>query len=146
MMIQTMAWGSLEVDESQKYQFNKGMPGFEQETEFVLIPFADEPFSYLQSLKNKDLAFLLADPFQFYPNYEFELPEEEANELQIDGNVVIRCVLTLKDQVEQSSINLLAPLVMNPDQHMGKQIVLHKSPYQTRHPLWSQSIDVEGSE
>lgn len=137
MKIDTMAWGTLEVPESQKYHFHKGIPGFEDETEFALLPVDNEPFFYLQSLHNKELAFLLADPFQFYPDYEFELPDEEAEELGIDQEINILCVLTLKEKIELSSINLLAPLVLNPRKQIGKQIVLHKTPYQTRHPLWT---------
>ncbi|MNW64678.1 Flagellar assembly factor FliW [compost metagenome] len=123
------------MDEAQIYHFSKGLPGFETETDFAFLMMEDTPFGYLQSIKDKDLSFLLGDPFAFYPTYEFELPDEEADELGIDTAAIVRCIITLKEQVELSTINLLAPIVLNPLERSGKQIVLHKVPYHTKHSL-----------
>ncbi|MNN83154.1 Flagellar assembly factor FliW [compost metagenome] len=60
------------------------------------------------------------------------------DELQIKDSVVIRSIVTIKEQLNQSTLNLLAPIVLNPDNRLGKQVVLHKSEYQSRHPLWDQ--------
>ncbi|MNL36431.1 Flagellar assembly factor FliW [compost metagenome] len=138
MMIHTASWGSLEVAEDQIFHFPKGMPGFEDETEFALITLEEGMFSYLQSLKEKGLAFLLADPFDYYPDYEFELPTADTEELQIEAQVLVRCIISLKEKVEQSTINLLAPVILNPEKQVGKQIILHSSSYQTRHQLWTE--------
>ncbi|WP_054957462.1 flagellar assembly protein FliW [Paenibacillus dakarensis] len=149
MIIETSAWGSIEVTEEQIYQFPKGIPGFEQETSFALLSMEGGPFAYLQSLKEKELAFVLADPFVFYPEYEFELPDSESTELALkEGHVYVRNIVTLKDPIEQSSINLLAPIVMNTEKKIGKQVVLHHSSYRTSHRLWNdsatESIDTDG--
>lgn len=137
MIIETSALGILEVQEEQIYRFPKGIPGFEQETEFAIVDLEEGPFSYLQSLKTEELAFLLTDPFVFYPAYEFELPEVEAEELEMGEAVVVRAIVTLKDKLEESTLNLLAPVVFNLDQRLGKQIVLHHSKYLTRQLLWT---------
>lgn len=138
MVIETLTWGSVEVAEEQIYHFAKGIPGFDEETEFALIDKEDGLFVYLQSLKNPALAFLLTDPFVFYPSYEFEMPEGDREELELDSQVIVRCIVTLKAQVEASTINLLAPIVLNPEKSLGKQVVLHQAGYQTKHPLWSE--------
>jgi flagellar assembly factor FliW len=144
--IETLSWGKLEVNEEQVYHFPKGLPGFDEETDFALIAMAETPFWYLQSIKNKGLSFLLGDPFVFYPSYEFELLNEEAEELGIDNEVIVRCVITLKEQVELSTINLLAPIVLNPVGHSGKQIVLHKAPYHTKHSLLQEQLVIDGKD
>ena len=146
MNIETLSWGKLEVNEEQVYHFSKGLPGFDEETDFALIAMAETPFWYLQSIKNKGLSFLLGDPFVFYPSYEFELLNEEAEELGIDNEVIVRCVITLKEQVELSTINLLAPIVLNPVGHSGKQIVLHKAPYHTKHSLLQEQLVIDGKD
>ncbi|CAH1054242.1 flagellar assembly protein FliW [Paenibacillus pseudetheri] len=146
MNIETLSWGKLEVNEEQVYHFPKGLPGFDEETDFALIAMAETPFWYLQSIKNKGLSFLLGDPFVFYPSYEFELLNEEAEELGIDNEVIVRCVITLKEQVELSTINLLAPIVLNPVGHSGKQIVLHKAPYHTKHSLLQEQLVIDGKD
>lgn len=135
MIIETLSWGTLELSEEQIYHFPKGIPGFDEEKNYALIAHSEVPFWYLQSLNDPELSFLLGDPFIFYPTYEFDLPDDEAEELGIQTEVVIRCMITLKEQAELSTINLLAPIVLNPVTHIGKQIVLHKAPYLTKHSL-----------
>ncbi|GGD92232.1 flagellar assembly protein FliW [Paenibacillus nasutitermitis] len=137
MFIETLTWGTIEAAEEQLYHFPKGIPGFEDKKNFVLIDHEEGPFVYLQSTCTRELAFLVADPFLFFPGYEFELPEGEMKELQVDSQVVVRCILTLKEQMEQSTLNLLAPIVLNPEKRLGKQVVLHQTGYHTRHPLLS---------
>ncbi|WP_339267569.1 flagellar assembly protein FliW [Paenibacillus sp. FSL R5-0470] len=146
MIIETLSWGTLEVNDEQIYYFSKGIPGFDDETDFALISMEDTSFWYLQSVKERELSFLLGDPFLFYPSYEFELPDIEAEELRIQSNVLIRCIITLKDQIEQSTINLLAPIVLNPDAKTGKQIVLHSAPYHTKHYLLQEKLIVDGKD
>lgn len=146
MIIETLSWGNLEVDEEQLYHFPKGLPGFDEEIDFALIAMEETHFWYLQSIKSKGLSFLLGDPFAFYPFYEFELPDVEAEELGIEKEVIVRCVITLKEQVEQSTINLLAPIVLNPVGHSGKQIVLHKAPYHTKHRLLQEQSVINGKD
>jgi flagellar assembly factor FliW len=144
LIIETLSWGKLEVTEEQVYHFNKGIPGFDEETDFALIAMEDTPFWYLQSMKEKKLSFLLGDPFAFYPSYEFELPDDETEELEIQSDIIVRCIITLKDQVDKSTINLLAPIVLNPGNRKGKQVVLHKSSYLTKHTLLSEKSVEDG--
>lgn len=146
MIIETLSWGKLEVDKEQLYHFPKGIPGFDEETDFALIVMAETPFSYLQSIHNKELSFLLGDPFTFYPSYEFELPDDEAEELEIQSDVVVRCIITLKENAEQSTVNLLAPIVLNPVANLGKQVVLHKGPYHTKHSLLQEQSVIDGKD
>ncbi|WP_151733760.1 flagellar assembly protein FliW ['Paenibacillus yunnanensis' Narsing Rao et al. 2020] len=146
MLIETLAWGKLDISEEFIFTFPKGIPGFEDESEFALIAVEGGPFSYLQSLRTESLSFLLADPFVFYPGYEFELPDAEAEELGIQEAVSVRSIITFKEQVELSTINLLAPIVLNPEKRLGKQVVLIKSQYQTKQPLWSGQQTQEGGE
>ncbi|WP_268794457.1 flagellar assembly protein FliW [Paenibacillus sp. DMB20] len=93
----------------------------------------------MQSLQNKDLSFVVTDPFSFYPDYEFELPDSEAEELGISDELSVKCIITVREKIEESTVNLLAPLVFNLKERLAKQIVLHKVPYQTRHLLWEQT-------
>lgn len=88
----------------------------------------------------------MGDPFAFYLAYEFELPDDEAEELEIKSDVVVRCIITLKENVEQSTINLLAPVVLNPVNRYGKQIILHKAPYHTKHNLLQEVSVIDGKD
>ncbi|WP_150270511.1 flagellar assembly protein FliW [Paenibacillus tepidiphilus] len=145
MIIETASMGQVEVESERIYHFAKGIPGFEQETDFAVIDLEGGLFSYLQSLHTETLCFLLTDPFIFYPQYEFELPESDTEELQITEAVLVRTIVTLRETLEESTLNLLAPIVLNPDNQSAKQVVLHKSHYSTKQFLWV-SDNAEGEE
>ena len=143
MIIETTVLGALDIKAEQVYSFPKGIPGFEQETEFAIIELEEGPFSYLQSLKTEDLAFLVTDPFVFYPGYEFELPEMDAEELEITHSIVVRAIVTIREKLDETTFNLLAPIVFNPEKRTGKQIVLHRSNYLTKQLLWTEGSTKE---
>ncbi|MDQ0660000.1 flagellar assembly protein FliW [Paenibacillus sp. W2I17] len=136
--IQTSMWGEVEVQDEDVYQFPKGLPGFDEETEFALVPWEETPFSYLQSTREPGLAFLLVNPFTFVPDYCFELGEVDKEELEIIEQVSVYSMVTIHSQANKSTMNLLAPVVLNPEQHVGKQVVLHQSSYDTRHLIWAE--------
>ena len=145
VIIETLAWGKIEIVAEQVYKFPKGIPGFEDECEFALISGEEAPFSYLQSLNKSDLSFVVCDPFVFFPQYEFELSENEKEELEIEQNVWVRCLITINQPINQSTINLLGPIVFNPDRLLAKQVVLHRSSYKAKQALWiSQQNDKAG--
>lgn len=137
MLIETSEWGKIEVDDNKVYNFPKGIPGFEEETEFALVNFDEGPFEHLQSTRTEVLSFILVDPFLFYPDYEFDLPDSEAEELDVQEGVVVLSIVTLKEKLEHSTINLLAPVILNPLNNRAKQVVLHQSAYQTKHSLFT---------
>lgn len=144
MKLETRAWGEIQVKPESIYQFAKGIPGFEEEQQFALIEMEESsPFSYLQSLAQENVAFMVVDPFVFIPDYEFELSEEDKTELNITEQVWVRCIVTIQRDVRHSTINLLAPIVLNPVTRTGKQLILHQSGYMARHMIWPHSVQTE---
>lgn len=81
----------------------------------------------------------MADPFLFYPTYEFDLPESARELLQVEmmEQVSVRVIVSIKESLEQATINLVAPIVMNVEARTGKQVVLTKTTYSTKHPLFN---------
>ncbi len=88
-------------------------------------------------MKEPGLAFLLVSPFVFVPDYSFELSEADKEELEIQDQVSVYSIVTIQAEANKSTMNLLAPVVLNPDKRMGKQVVLHQSSYETRHLIWA---------
>ncbi|WP_353056761.1 flagellar assembly protein FliW [Paenibacillus polysaccharolyticus] len=130
----------MEVDEKSIYQFPKGLPGFENETAFALIPWEDTPFCYLQSVKERELSFLVVSPFEFRQDYSFELSNEDKEELEIKEDVAVFSIVTIHSEITKSTMNLLAPVVINPVKRVGKQVVLQQSGYMTRHLIWTEEL------
>ena len=65
--VDTMRFGTIEVEEEKVVHFAQGIPAFEDEHDFVIIPYDEEsPFVFLQSLQTPDLAFLMTVPYLFF--------------------------------------------------------------------------------
>lgn len=143
MIVQSTRFGKLEVDENEIITFTHGIPGFPEEKSFVLVAdISYAPFSFLQSTIEKNLTFLVADPFLFFKEYEFKLEDEVMTELGIseDNPPQIFVIATVTEKIEKMTANLLAPLVINTVERVGRQVILEKTKYETRHPLFPNGL------
>lgn len=146
MMIETTRFGALPVDESRIITFPEGLPGFEGCRRFTVVPHhgpdggKDSPFEWLQSLEDGSLAFLAMDPHHVFPQYEPHLPAGELRSLEITqlgrGDARVYALLTVpKGDPCGITANLMAPLVVNCQTRLGKQIVSSNEIYGLRHRL-----------
>ncbi|RXH53646.1 flagellar assembly protein FliW [Kurthia gibsonii] len=145
MKIQTKFLGEVQIDPASIIQFPQGIPAFEEEKEFVVIPLgAQSPFVTLQSVQTPSVGFMAAYPYHFKTNYAFDLEQEDLQQLQIEKSedVLVYAILTLKDTLENSTMNLLAPVAINVKKQIGKQVVLHEN---AEHPLRYPLKPLEGS-
>lgn len=145
MKLQTKFEETVKINESDILHFKQGLPGFEDEKKFVLIPINGTPFSIMQSVQTTDLAFVTTDPFMFFKDYDFELHHSIQDQLEIKEpeDVAVQVILTISDPFENSTANLQAPVIINRKKYVGKQVVLNHLNYQTRHVL-TKSLDKEG--
>lgn len=146
MKIESTRFGALEVAEEQLIHFTYGIPGFPEEKTFVHMGYDGEsPFSYLQSTTEVNLTFLLADPFAFIKDYEFILEDDVAGELELtmENPPLVFLIATVKEKVADMTVNLLAPVVVNGVNRMGRQVILDKSDYSIRHKLFPDGLPEE---
>ncbi|GEL07630.1 flagellar assembly protein FliW [Salisediminibacterium halotolerans] len=139
MYIETKYHGKVTVTDEQCLHFNNGIPSFEEEKTFALLPFGEEatPFYILQSTNEPGLAFVVMTPFTFFPDYEAKLSDQTVEDLAIadPAEVQLLVILTLKDTLQASTANLRGPIVVNTRTREAKQIALTETEYHTRHPL-----------
>jgi flagellar assembly factor FliW len=137
MKIQTKFHGEIEIKEEQVIHFNAGIPGFIDEQEFCILPIEETPLFVLQSVKSAETAFILTDPFSFFMDYEFNLPEEvtEALSISSDKDVAVSVILTVQEPFEKTTANLQAPIIINQKEKQGKQVILNGTSYTTKHLL-----------
>ena len=127
MKIETKFLGEVDIVEEDIYTFENGLPGFEDLTKFVLIPLdADLPLAILQSTEQVQVGFITAYPFAFKADYAFDLSDEDKQALHIEteDEVVPYAIVTVQEPFEDSTMNLLAPVVINVAKKYGKQVVL----------------------
>ena len=142
MQVKTRLLGNdetIEVSEEQVFAFDPPMGGFEEHRRFALITDEESPVEWLQSLDDPEVAFALLEPFLFEPDYAFELPDGDAEGLGMldpeDG--FVRCILTLRDDPDAITANMVAPLVFGRRSHLVRQLVLQDSGQPLRRPILS---------
>ncbi len=145
MKIATKFLGEVEIIEQDILTFEHGLLGLEEERKFILLPIdADLPLAILQSIERPEIGFVVAYPFAFKKDYNFDISEEDLEQLHLEKeeNVLTYSIVTMKDTFQDSTINLLAPLIINMEKKCGKQIVLQDSKsYPLRYPM----LPLEGS-
>lgn len=144
MKIKTAYMGEVEINPSQIIKFEHGLPGFEDEKEFIQLPLSKESvYQVLQSVNTTGLAFIITSPYMVIADYSFILDEAVTQTLDIksDNEVAVFVVVTLKDTLENSTVNLKAPIVFNIENQKAKQVILEED-YSIRHQLATEKKEV----
>ena len=141
--VNTLRFGEVEIAEDKVVHFADGIPAFEDEHEFVIVPYDEEsPYVFLQSLTTPDLAFLMTVPFVFFPDYAFELDDENQGKLnlyKLEDMLIYTLITVNGGQVQDMTANLMAPVVINTANMRARQIVLDRSSYTTKHRLFPKN-------
>ena len=76
MNINTKYHGEISIQDEEILHFEKGIPGFPNETKFVQIPLTEDGlFQVLQSTSSPDIGFITSDPFFFKKDYDFTIDD-----------------------------------------------------------------------
>jgi len=136
MKIATFRFGELEIPDENVITFPKGVIGFEQIKKYVLLEREDsDPFCWLQSLEDPNIAFVVINPVIFFKNYKIEIHYKELEDIKATSLAKNETyvIVTIPEDISKMSVNLLGPLVVNLENNMGKQIVLTNSNYTIQH-------------
>ncbi|MCY9660503.1 flagellar assembly protein FliW [Paenibacillus chondroitinus] len=138
----------LDLLQGKVLRFNGSILGFEELDEFeVSVVEEGSPYAYLQSVQDENISFLVVTPFVFYPNYTFEIEDNDKSLLGLNSNeeVAVINIVTIKEPYIKSTVNLLAPLVLNIATEHGRQLVLPpQSNYGTNDPLFKEAPEESG--
>jgi flagellar assembly factor FliW len=142
MKITTERFGEIEVSQESIITFSKGILGLDAAKKFVLFP-ADEqeetPFFFLQSVEEGGLCFFILNTFSFFPEYDIELDELTIAELEIEEpeDLLVFTIVTVQGNLKEATTNLKAPVIINSNKKIAKQIVIEKGDYLIKQPLFS---------
>ncbi len=149
MKIATFRFGELDIPDDNIIKFPKGIIGFEQFKKYVLLEREDsDPFCWLQSLEDPNLAFVVANPVIFFKNYKIEVHFKELEDIQVKSldHIETYAIVTIPEDISRMSINLLGPLVINLENKHGKQVVLVNSTYTIQHFIMDELSKKTGSQ
>ena len=124
--ILSKAYGTIEIDPKQIVNFPEGLFAFEDFKKYAIVTKPDSMFSWLQSLDDVNLAFLVIDPTEIVSDYEPRVASEllttiEATEVKA---LKMLSILTIpENQPEKMTMNLQGPLLINAEKAVGAQVV-----------------------
>ena len=149
MKLQAKYFGEIEYVDADVITFPAGLFGFEEEREFLLLPFEGSAGTLLcfQSVHTPALAFVAMDPFALMSDYTPVLQPQELNELGVtDSQELGFYVLgVVKKPVADSTVNLKCPVAINPETRVARQVILEADTYEMCHPLDQFGSKEEGA-
>lgn len=134
MEVKTKANGIVNVDEKQLVTFPEGLLGFEKYTKFALIDSEYEPFIWLQSTEESNLAFLMIDPFLICGDYEADIDDSALRNIGVDSaeDIIIMTLVTIPKDGSAITANFLGPVVINKKNRKCLQVILNDSRWTTK--------------
>ncbi|MDR5586540.1 MULTISPECIES: flagellar assembly protein FliW [Clostridium] len=138
MVFVSKVQGNIEYEEKDKITLRKGILGFENLKEYILVDLKEcEPFKLLQSLEDENTGFIVVSPFEFFNDYEIKLSDEEINKLDVknQNDIILLTTVTLNSDPKKITTNLKAPIIINISNNLGEQIILDNLDYKIKHLL-----------
>lgn len=138
MEINTKYHGIRAYREEDIITFKKGIPGFENLKKFILFQVEEnEFFNILHSLEDISVGLVVTSPFNILGGYEIELEDStlEALKIKKEPDVLVMNTVTLNSKVENITVNLKAPIIINTVEKLGEQIIVDKQEYLIKYPL-----------
>ena len=131
------------IEAALEVAFPDGLLGLPECQHFVLTKYQPEdgsasPFLLLQC-QDENISLPILDPRWLVPDYHFAIAPDVLTYLKANTveELSTFAIVTVRDQVEDMTMNLQGPLVMNLTSHLGLQMVVEHFP--VRHPLFVQT-------
>ncbi|MDA8441543.1 MAG: flagellar assembly protein FliW [Peptococcaceae bacterium] len=135
----TTRWGEVEIKPENIVNFPQGLPAFTHARQFIILQ-PENPVSVLQCIEDTSLSFPVINPYTVVADYQLDVPEEDLVELEVaDVNkVLVYVLLVIAHTAENTTVNLLAPVVINAEKMLAKQIIMTGDLYRTEYRLFAR--------
>lgn len=140
MNLITTDYGDIQYSNEDLILFADGIFGFQDLTDFLLISLDDgddDSILILQSVQKPEISFAVLNPLLFCPDYSPVLTPEELFSLDVSdsGELSYYVICVVKKEQGESTVNLKAPLAINPQTLKGMQVILEGSQYGFRQKI-----------
>ena len=138
MQIKTKYFGEIQIDEKQIIDFPEGIPGFQDDKQYIMIRDEDTDFTFFQSLKTEDLCFITLPPVLIAGDYGFDISKETVEKLELEEaeDVLVYSILNIPEDYKKMTANLKAPVIINIKNNKGIQELLDDDKFDLKHPVF----------
>lgn len=125
----------------QELQFPLGLFGFPEVHRFQLldVPGAEGILRQLVAVaSSEELAFTVAYPFAFFPNYSPEIPDADLEAIgsPTPETALLMAILNVPAKLQETTANLKAPIVVNTKTLQARQVILTDERHPTKARLF----------
>ena len=141
MRISTTRFGDINIAPGKIITMPEGLPGLDAFKRYALLSTEEtDPFHWLQALDAADVSLAVINPYLLMPEYKPMVPEEVFEQLGAGNteDVLVLTVAVIPREFRNMTTNLLAPILINTKNNVGKQVILDNSEYALRHPIFDR--------
>lgn len=137
MKLKTKSQGVVDISDESVITIPEGLFGFEEYTKYALVESEYEPFFWLQSCEDSNLAFLVVDPFLISSEYEANIDDASLAKINIEKpeDIIIMTIVTVPNDGSNITANFQGPLVINKNNKKCLQAILGDN-------RWSTKVDI----
>lgn len=124
MQINTTRFGTVEVQAEDIILFPMGIIGFEKFQQWVLLADAsNDSLGWLQSVQDPQVAVPVVSPRRFAPDYRVKVSPSQIELLELGAEDDTFVLVVLARNEDSLTMNLKAPLIVNLDKQIGRQVI-----------------------
>ena len=142
MIIETKAFGKVEITDDKIITFPGGIIGFPELKRFTLLHDEEKGIAagirWLQSLEEPGFAMTVMDPLRVKEDYNPEIDDEllaGIGEVTPD-NLLVLVTVRIPGDLRQMSVNLQGPVIINVDERKACQIIVDADTFPVRCPIY----------
>lgn len=142
MLVKTKYFGEINLTEEKIITLDKGLMGFDEYKQYTILYDSEKEegtnIMWFQSVDSPTLALPMINPLLVKEDYNPVVEDEllcglgEINE----ENLVILVTMTVPSDIEEMSVNLKAPIIINADTRKGAQIIVENQDYDVKHKVY----------
>ncbi|MCR4679486.1 MAG: flagellar assembly protein FliW [Lachnospiraceae bacterium] len=142
MIIETRAFGEVDIDPGKIIHFEKGIIGFPEYCDYALIHDSEQGnnagIRWMQSIDEPGFALPVMDPLIVTEDYNPEVDDEVLKPIgKIDPEeILVLVTVTVPKDLKKMSVNLRAPIVINVTERKAVQIILEDDSYKVKFPIY----------
>ncbi|MEN6497372.1 MAG: flagellar assembly protein FliW [Thermoguttaceae bacterium] len=124
MNTHTTRFGQIEFDAEDVIHFPEGLLGLDGCRQWVLLADAgNDALAWMQSVDRAEVALAVVSPRRFVPGYRLRVARRELEPLQFQSLESAEVLIVVGKSEQAVTLNLKAPLVINLDLRLGRQVI-----------------------
>lgn len=141
MIINTRLFGDIDIDEQKIITFDTGIVGFDYLKNFTLIHEAEKESKtvlWMQSVDEPEMAIPVLNPLMVKPDYNPVVEDEIIRGLGKieEEQIFVLVTLSVPADIKEMSVNLKAPVIINPGTLKACQVIVENEDYPIRFKVY----------